>query len=92
MFISKFVSKIRFKHREKKKVYEWNQKNRIGTCVEFIDGDKEDRYGLRIVKGKTINKAFLDGFSARVDIRDDNKDGLYDRDYTCSLRVLRIVK
>lgn len=85
LFIPEFLSDVKFNHVENNKVYEWNEKYGIGLCIEFVDTDKT------VYNGKTIRYAYLNGvMGACVDVRDDKKDGKYNRDYICPLSILRV--
>lgn len=85
LFLPEFLSGIKSDHIENKKVCEWNRKNGVGLCVEFIDCDKISH------NGKTRGCAYLNGvWGACVDVRDDKKDGKYHIDYIYPLSGLRI--
>ena len=85
LFIPEFLSDIKFNYVEKKRVCEWNENNKIGTCVRFTNKNEIPTFG------KTIEKAYIYGvMGACVDVRDNEKGGKYTQDYICHVRTLKL--
>lgn len=85
LFTPEFLSCIKINRAERKRIHEWNERWGVGIRVEYNTENDAPFFG------KTIKKAYFFGImGACVDVRDDVKDGKYNRDYICPLSTLRI--
>ena len=83
--IPEFLCVTRTNYVEKNRVCEWNENNKIGTCVRFTNKNEIPAFG------KTITDAYIYSIvGACVDVRDDEKDGKYTQDYICHIRTLKL--